>query len=904
MTDKIKQRLALATALFEELMDLSLAQQEQKLREHCVDDPLLYETVRAMLQSDAKDLDLAASVAPYLQNWTEHDLIANVDSIDSAVRRYGPWSVTKEIGRGGMGVVFQVYRQIGALTQIAALKRIKHGMDSDAIAARFTRERSLLGRLKHPHIAQFLDAGTETDGTPWLVMEFVDGLPLLDFIRQKRLELEQRLQLFDQLCDAVSHAHRNLVIHRDLKPNNVMVDQEGQTKLLDFGIAKLLDTENFVTQTAGSSIPMTPQYASPEQRQGQAATTATDVFGLGTLLYEMLCMQNPNTLNIAHYPGAPELAQATPPLPSVMVKNLIVDSVAISSNQLRGDLDLIISKAMARDPALRFATVDALREDVQRHRQQLPIHARAPSWRYRCKRFVQRHRLLVVFASLAFMAILVASGLALWQAKKASAQAARAIAVQEFLAGLFEIADPDVRAGGYQIKAIDLVHAGGERLQTLANQQPDLANDLGLLLARINQQLGENDQALRLLNNLSTASENNADFSMRVFRQLAEVQINRYDANAAILAARKLHEYATKKNSSVDLAHARLLESEAIRIKGDFVAAERLGEEAINIARALPEEPSVLLAVALVAKAGGLWQQNKPDLALPLIEEAKKIYSDAKLQHTLGAIKVENNFCILLADLNNTQLGTPQCEYALATAERHLPRLHSDVLMALGARAYIYQQSGNWPKAIETMQSALDRVREAKGEIAPMTEGAIYTLASVYEDAAQFELALQNYQASLRINQTREGKVVARTPRTENAIAVVLLKLNRAQAADAMAQQAVKHANELGNTDELMLANLFDTRGAISREQGKFSQALEFHQQAAKLFVSAELAPLRQIRHHKFYAETLAASGQNALAIQELEKAEALANQGEFPNQIELQKIAQIRRHFLQASTQ
>jgi eukaryotic-like serine/threonine-protein kinase len=308
--------------------------------------------------------------------------------------RIGPYRVLSELGHGGMGAVYLAVRDEPSFTQKVALKLIKRGMDTDEIVRRFVAERQILASLAHPNIARLFDGGSTPDGRPYFVMEYVEGQSITAYAGERKLSIEARLNLFLRVCRAVQHAHQSLVVHRDLKPANILVDAEGEPKLLDFGIAKLLDPSSFggMTLTGLAPGPMTPDYASPEQRAGGPVTTATDVYGLGLLLYELLVGKNPRSVERAlgeGWSGRPP-SQALATAGDAETRRL--------ARRLAGDLDTIVGKALESEPERRYGTAAALAEDVERHLTQRPVAARRPTLVYRLGRTVMRHKLAAALA--------------------------------------------------------------------------------------------------------------------------------------------------------------------------------------------------------------------------------------------------------------------------------------------------------------------------------------------------------------------------------------------------------------------------------------------------------------------------------------------------------------------------
>lgn len=369
-------------------------------------------------------------------------------------RQFGQWQVQSLIHQGGMGAVFRVRRVEGSFAQTAALKLIRMGFESPDLVRRFTLERQVLAQLEHPGIARLLDGGTTAAGLPWLVMEYVDGEPIDRWCDANCLGVEARLRMIERVCDAVQHAHQNLVIHRDLKPSNILVTADGTPKLLDFGIAKLMaegEPSGEATQTRLRLL--TPAISSPEQFSGAPVSTSTDVYALGMLLYRLLAGCPPYVIDTDLSPLRMEelICREQPPRPSRAVAASDSAGEVASARgtqparllrQLRGDLDTIVMKALAKEPQRRYQTVDALRQDLQRFRSGLPVSARGDSLGYRARKFAGRHWQGLA-ASAVVLSLAVGGGaFALWQAQQMTLERDRVQQVNAFLEAILLQADP------------------------------------------------------------------------------------------------------------------------------------------------------------------------------------------------------------------------------------------------------------------------------------------------------------------------------------------------------------------------------------------------------------------------------------------------------------------------------
>jgi len=426
-------------------------------------------------QADPDDTTGLIGMAPDLLRDLDAEELARERELMQG-RQFGAWTLIEEIGRGGMGAVWRAERHHGDFRQQGALKLIRSGWDSLDLRRRFRSERRILAGLQHPNIAAMLDGGETEGGQPWLVMEYVRGQGLLDYCESARLDVPARLRLFLSVCEAVAYAHRSLVVHRDLKPSNILVDGDGRVKLLDFGIAKLLEPGHELTGT-GQRL-FTPEYAAPEQVRGEAVTTSVDVHALGLLLYTLLTGLRPWGQR-ASTPAAYEHAVLSeePTRPSQALR---ADSSAPGAGsdrqriaaQLRGDLDAIVMKALRKEPIERYGAVAELAEDVRRHLRRDPVLARRGNLRYRMRRFLERHALASAMAALALLSLIGGLGVALWQAgvadaarRSAEREARIAGAVADFMTRAFALADPEI-AGTPEPSARQVLDQGTKTLDT------------------------------------------------------------------------------------------------------------------------------------------------------------------------------------------------------------------------------------------------------------------------------------------------------------------------------------------------------------------------------------------------------------------------------------------------------
>jgi eukaryotic-like serine/threonine-protein kinase len=374
-------------------LETSPERRSEFVKEECGSDEELLREVESLLDQTTGSLE------EFAQGTT--DSLRRQMSILVPDQRVGTYRILRELGRGGMGAVYLAERADGAFEKQVAIKVLKRGTDTDEVLRRFSGERQILARLTHPNIAALLDAGTTENDLPYFVMEYVDGRPITKYADEHKLSVTDRLKLFREVCSAVSYAHQHLVIHRDLKPTNVLVTSNGGIKLLDFGIAKLLD-ESTPEVTVAAQRRMTPEYASPEQVRGDPVTTVSDVYSLGVLLYELLTGGRPYKLKTR---SAEEVTKAiceqNPDRPSTAVTRSIAENgVERIQRQLRGDLDNIVLKALRKEPERRYASVDQFSADIRRYLEGLPVRARKDTVGYRAGKFVKRHKIGVAAVAL------------------------------------------------------------------------------------------------------------------------------------------------------------------------------------------------------------------------------------------------------------------------------------------------------------------------------------------------------------------------------------------------------------------------------------------------------------------------------------------------------------------------
>jgi serine/threonine-protein kinase len=463
------------------------AQREAELQRARAEQPTLYPRLLAMINADQ---------AAEARNFLGDDATPVLAEAQHAGLRLGAWELREPIGHGGMGQVWLATRSDGLYSGRAAVKLLHAaGMGAQA-QARFAREGEFLARLSHPNIAQLLDAGLMPDGTRYLVLEYVSGERIDHWCDARKLSIAERLRLFMQVCEAITYAHAHLVVHRDLKPANILVSDDGHVKLLDFGVAKLLlddaDSNDLTELTRAGAAGLTPEYAAPEQIEGQVITTATDVYALSVVLFSLLSGARPYGSTSRGVAAMARAIVEEPPR-SLLVALRAAPDAALTrgaplralEQALRGDLETIVAKALKKAPQERYATVQELRDDLQRHLSKRPVSAQPDTFGYRARKFAQRNRVQVVALSALVLSLVGGIAATGWQWRAATQEAQRTRSVVKVLTGIFTELDPE-SSGSAQVPVLDLLRRGWSQTRSTLQSDPalraEVARPLGLML--------------------------------------------------------------------------------------------------------------------------------------------------------------------------------------------------------------------------------------------------------------------------------------------------------------------------------------------------------------------------------------------------------------------------------------
>lgn len=746
-------------------------------------------------------------------------------------RRIGNYELVRLIGSGGMGDVFLASRADDQFERQVAIKLMRAGLEKNPhLLPRFRAERQILANLDHPNIARLLDGSVAPEGCPYLVMEYVDGVALDDYCREHELSERDRLRLFLTVCSAVEYAHQNLVIHRDIKPANILVTKQGVPKLLDFGIAKLLDPFGPDLETTRSTQRLlTPDYASPEQILGKKVTTATDVYGLGALLYELLSGRRPF--------GGERRS------PSQVIRDICEKDPAPSD--LSPDLDCIVRKAMNKSPEARYASVAQLASDVEAELEGRPVIARGGDWRYRTVKYVLRHRWSVSLGALAaILLVAFASTMAILMHR---AQVERTMAEREaaFLLDLFKGATPDV-ARGQVVTARNLLDQGAKRVDKELAGQPEVR-------ASLLENMAEAYQALGLF------------------------------PEAEDLASRAYHLRPT--------GDSLFLWANLIRLRGEYAKAEPLFRELVQMRKQSAGERDPLYAKSLSALGECLYLENKDAEAEPLLRKSLAIYrqdgpnygSEARNYLALlverkgdyaeasellkEAVAIDgrtdgkdgpnytislHNLASDLIDLGDLNGAEEKLRETLAIRRKVLGNNHPMLVYTLNNLGYVLLEKGEWRQAEPFLREALELDRKRLGDKHPQFAGVLNNVARVEQAKGNFNGARDMFNQALEI--LRQANAFNSWPASQILLNLGMLEFAQGNygPAEAFSRQVVEMRRKLGGdrtpafaaaTTELAEDLLFE--GDPISAEPLLRQALEIRRKkfAAKhpVFISAEV---------------------------------------------------------------
>jgi tetratricopeptide (TPR) repeat protein len=853
------ERWRAADAVFDRLLDLPRAERGAALAALALA-PELHAEVLRLLAGDTEQ-------ASALDRRDGLEMPASVAMDGLAGRSLGRWTLEHEIGRGGMAVVYRAH-DTQRPQQLAAVKLLTWAAAATGVE-RFRREQSILARLNHPHIAPLFDAGAAADGTLWLAMALVEGEPIDQWCERQRLDLRARVRLLLDVCEAVAYAHRNLVVHRDIKPSNVLVDREGHVRLLDFGIARLTD-DTLGDATATHWRALSPMYAAPEQFSGAVPSTAMDVFGLGALLYALLT-------GVAPRAGADHRVPIV--APSRASRVLASASALPPAAALRGDLDAVLLKALADDPAARYGNVEGLADDLRRWLAAAPVRARAPAWSYRAGRALRRHWLPVSLAAVAIASLALGALVALERAREAQQQAqnadaaraqalaalARATALRDFLLTVFQAQAPGrprselpstaelldegealaLNAGGDEpsvradmldaITQVRLARGDGARAQALIARSLELADDTTeggaamraralLRQAQVQQQQRLGEPVLQSLREAQVLLAGDTDSELAIEVELARanalLEQRRFDA--ALAALEPLGRLASANGDLSATLRDRVFSAQAVALAslGRHRESQAYRELGLQTTRQLYGPRHLRVAVALANLGSGDGRLGEPARGEQRLLEALSIYDDVfdRPSEYRGSARLGLGWLLLARGRFDEALAAFARGNAEIAQVRGIARVE-DYDFHHWNRGIALAVAGRWADAIDALQQAQRGLSQRPATFAGPRATAAAWLAIA--QCARGEASAGTM--ALGVMRDHRAQVARMAPEDESLydeaqISCALARGDATTAAALLAPMLARDAGlERGFADEIARRQSLAARAAVAR---------------------------------------------------------------------------------------
>ena len=859
------------------------AEREQWLRDQCAGDQDLLREVRDLLAAHDASADLLEDGAFGLIR-RMHNTAPAADLIG---RRIGAYRLVKLLGEGGMGTVYLAERDDGDFMQQVALKLVRSDFVDADMHARFVRERNFLAGLSHPHIAQLHDGGV-ADGVPYFTLEYVEGEPITRFCDARNWNLRQRVQLMLQVCAAVTYAHRNLIVHRDLKPSNILVTRDGEAKLLDFGIAKLVDPQSQAGQTATQARLMTPEYAAPEQVLGGKITTATDVYAIGVLLYELLSGRLPYARADAGALSWPQAVVEEGPEPIARALNrttgrretLAADAIAAHRGTtlpnlrraLRGDLERIVQRALAKEPDARYASVAELADDLHAF-----VDGRAISGgsrRYQLRMFVRRHW-LPLSATALIVLILLASGAAIvWQSRQIAREAQNTLQVKDFLFGLFTAVDPNL-AKGRTLTANELVDRGAERIRSDKTLDAEQKAEIEATLGQIYYKLGAYVQADNLQDSAISALRPSTALRARTQRERAETltEIGDLKSASALAETARMNTEALRDASLADRAAVAHAQSRIALAQRDFAQARLYAQRELAFAQQIPDASPRIVFGALMTAGAASWGLQQFDEAAAKWREAAATVTPIADPEDMDLAKARQNLAMAMQSKSLYAQAAELEQQALTAYEKVLGADHPLTLSVKGDLGLAQYRLGFYAQARTMLEEVIAAQRRKFGGDHPAIAGTEINLCLLLTDSGDADAAERVLSEAVSIFEKKYGRDYQGVRLALGDLAAAHIAQGKLDQAQAELSEVLEREQKAGTPP---LGDYIDTYrlGDIKRRQGDFKTALELQRAAlgASQKEHGENHRLTANAHH-FLALSLRDSGNIEGAERELRAA-------------------------------
>jgi len=782
--------------LFHETADLPDADQRAYLKTACDGDDTLIAEVLAMLEADNQGSSLLERDMAHVAQ----QMLGTTDASVPATKQFGPYIIKELLGEGGMGVVYLAERK--DLGNLVAVKILRDAWLSPARRERFASEQRMLAQLNHPSIARLYDADTLPDGTPWFVMEYVEGSRITDYCQKYHCSIERRLQLFRQMCEAVQYAHAHAVIHRDLKPSNIFVKTDGGVRLLDFGIAKQIEgLGTAVDQTRTVVRLMTPAYAAPEQLRGDSVGVQTDVYSLGVILYELLADRLPFDLsNLATAEAATIIVEHEPGKPSGAA-NTLGPTVGKTAWE---DLDVLCLTAMHKDLQRRYRSVEALVRDIDHYLAGEPLDAQRDSLRYRAGKFVKRNWRVVSAVAAVFFLVAGLSIFFTWHLAKARnaalAEAARTQRIQRFMNNVFEGGD-EAAGPAAEVKVVDLIDSGVREAQALSSD-PKVQSELLYNFAGIYEKLGKLDKAESLLQ--------------------------------STLEQRKLIFGADSPEAAETWVALGLLRSDQSRLD----EAEQFVRQGLAIAkrRLQPNHPGIVNATIALGRVLG--ERGSYDQSIPMLEEIVRMQSASGTATPELALSLSE-----LADANY-QAGHYDVCIPLYNRVLEMHRLiygpqHPLVAGDLGSLSAVQTDLGYYSEAEKFIRQSLAVTQAYYGKDSPRTAANLTTLGRTLYYQKKYDEAAAALQQALVIQERVYGAVNAQVAETINELGNVASMHEQLDEAEAKFRKVVDIYRSVYGDRHYLVAIALSNVGSIRMDKKDYAGAESIYRDVVHRFTEA-----------------------------------------------------------------
>jgi serine/threonine-protein kinase len=784
-------RNSLLDRIFTDALDLTGEARDEFIRDRCRDDPELEQQIISLLHaSEASDDALARSFGDIRERLWQSVLTEEERSEeDLSGQRVNAWRLEKRIARGGLATVYLAKRDDGAFDQTVAFKVLRRGLDTDDLIARFRAERQILSALDHPSIARIFDGGALDDGRPYLVLEYVDGLPITSHCERYGVDVRGRVALLIEVLRALHHAHQHLVVHRDVKPSNVLVSAEGHVALLDFGIAKLLDPlalpgASTMTRTGVSLL--TPGYGSPEQRAGETVTTASDIYQVGLVMYELLSGQRP-----FEKPGT--TGDADPVEPSHFLRG------TPEYADVQGDLDAITRRAMRTDPTERYASADEMSTDLRRYLDGLPVIARPDTLRYRLTKLTKRKPWLLPAVTVAVLAVALYVATLTAYSKRIAHEERLAAAAQQFMVDLFRSPDPYAPADaerGRDITVIEALDIGQQRIRTELDDQPELKASLLASISDVYGSLDQNREAIELREEaLALEREIYGDRSEQVvaslrllgnkYAAIGEIESADSSFDEQLAIARELYSA-----DAPELATAEVASAINARNKGDVLQSSSLLQQAIDKLRKAPRSDPQTLIDALIASVEQHGMEDA-DAVFAAIAEARSVADSVFGTESLQAALVRIRLASTMSMFGDYAGSERNFRDAIPVLESRLGEDHSSTLSALNNLGFLYHRRHDQAMAEQIHAELLNRQIAKRGPVHREVANSYQNLASAITHLGRYDESIPLHQEAYRIYKDvlNDDNYMIAFPLL--SIAYAELQRNNAGAAEQAAREAL-----------------------------------------------------------------------------------------------------------------